>query len=215
MPVPTPDLASPAVRRRARSVRRRLRAHRRTFAALLLGVAVLAGLRAVDPPPPRTAPVVVAARDLAPGERLRPDNLTTVPVPLDLVPDGLADAPTGRVLAAGIRRGEPLTDVRLVTPGLGHLASGTTALPVRLPDAGTASLLAPGDEVDLLATDPGDGTTRTVATGVRVLAVPTDVPDGPSGGSSGALLVLQVADHEVGPVTGASLSEFLSVALEG
>jgi Flp pilus assembly protein CpaB len=194
-------------------LRRRVRAHRRLLAALLLGLAVLAGLRAVAPPPPATVTVVVAARDLPAGARLGADDLATERLPVEFVPDGTDVRPRGRVLAAGVRRGEVLTDARLVTGSVRTADPHSTALPVRLPDAGAASLLAPGDEVDLWATDPRSGETRAVAGGVRVLAVPQDVAEGPTGTQSGALVVLEVETHRVPAVTGAALSEFLSVTL--
>ena len=83
-----------------------------------------------------------------------------------------------------------LTDVRLVGPALADARPGETVLPVRLPDAGMAALLRAGDEVDLVATDPGTGETAVVARDVTVLATPTGVPDGPAGGAGGALVVV-------------------------
>ena len=44
---------------------------------------------------------------------------------------------------------------------------------MRLPDAGMASLLRAGDEIDLVATDPGTGEAAVVARDVTVLATPT------------------------------------------
>ena len=74
------------------------------------------------------------------------------------------------MLAAPIGRGEVVTDVRLVGPGLALAQPGETIVPVRLPDAGMAALLRAGDEVDLLATDPGTGEAALVARDVTVLA---------------------------------------------
>ena len=51
-----------------------------------------------------------------------------------------------------------------------------TVLPVRFPDAGAVRLLAVGDRIDLLATDPQSGTTDTVAAGATVLALPLPAP---------------------------------------
>ena len=100
------------------------------------------------------------------------------------------------MLAAPVRRGEVLTDVRLVGPALADAVPGETVLPVRLPDAGMATLLRAGDEVDLVATDPGTGDTAVVARDVTVLATPTGVPDGPAGGSGGALVVVSASPTE-------------------
>ena len=49
---------------------------------------------------------------------------------------------TGRVLAAPVRRGEPVTDVRVVGPGLwSQVPAGQVAAPVRLADLAVATLL--------------------------------------------------------------------------
>ena len=89
-----------------------------------------------------------------------------------------------------MRRGEPLTDVRLVGSRLvDALGPGLVATPVRLADAAVAGLLRAGDRVDVLAApaDPALGTRTTVAAAdVPVLAVP--VVD--ATGDQGALIVL-------------------------
>ena len=203
---------SPA-RRRVRAVRHRLLQRRRLIAAVLAGAAALAGLRAVVPPPPDTVDVLVARRDLPAGARLESGDLTRAAFPASLAPAGRTDDAVGRVLAAPIGRGEPVTGVRLVGPALAEAQDGQTVLPVRLPDAGMAALLRPGDEVDLYATDPGTGEARLIAVGATVLATPRDVPEGPAGGSGGALVVVGVSPAVALRLTGASLTQFLTVAL--
>ena len=204
---------SPA-RRRVRAVRHRLLRQRRLIAAVLVGAATLAGLRAVAPPPADTVALLVARRDLPAGARLGPDDLTRVAFPAALAPAGSSpDVAVGRVLAGPVSRGEPMTDVRLVGSAFAEAQAGQAVLPVRLPDAGMASLLRPGDVVDLYATDPATGDARLLAAGVTVLATPQDVPDGPAGGSGGALVVVGVSPGAVLALTGASLTQFLTVTL--
>src|SRR5690606_31667389 len=94
--------------------------------------------------------------------------------------------------------------------GLADSAGDDAVLPVRLPDAGMAALLRPGDVVDLLATDPGTGQAQVVATDVTVLAVPVDVPAGPVTGPDGALAVVGVRPDESLDLVGASLSQLPS-----
>ena len=193
-------------------MRHQLRRRRRLIAALLAAGAVLAGLRTVAPPAPDTVEVLVAARDLPSGTVLADDDVVARAFPVDLAP---ADAPgvaVGRMLAAAVRRGEVLTDVRLVGPALADAVPGETVLPVRLPDAGMATLLRTGDEVDLVATDPGTGETSVVASGVTVLATPTGVPDGPAGGAGGALVVVSASATEAIAIAGAALGQFLTVS---
>lgn len=204
----------PPTRRRLRAVRHQLRRRRRLVAACLTGIAALAAIRAVAPPPPDTVAVLVAARDLPSGTRLGDHDLVRRDYPADLAPSRAASEAVGRVLAAPIGRGEVLTDARVVGPGLAEAQPGDTVLPVRLPDAGMATLLRPGDVVDLLATDPGTGTATTVARDVTVLATPGDVPDGPAGGSGGALVVVGASAQEAVEITSAALSQFLTVSWE-
>src|SRR5437764_14474727 len=145
-------------------VRRTIDWHRRPITAALAGVAVLAGLSAVSPKAPQARPVWTAAHDLRGGAPLRAGDVVLRRIPLALVPAGaLAAGSTvvGRLLAAPVRRGEPLTDVRLLGPSL--LAAlgrpGQVAVPVRLADGAAAAALArPGEVVDVLAVGSLDDT---------------------------------------------------------
>jgi Flp pilus assembly protein CpaB len=202
----------PPARRRLRAVRHQLRRRRRLIAAALTAVAALAALRTLAPPPIETVEVLVAARDLPSGSLLGEDDLVARAWPADLAPRDAAVRAAGRVLAAPIGRGEALTDVRLVGPGLALAHPGQTVVPVRLPDAGMAALLHAGDEVDLMATDPGTGKAALVARDVTVLATPTGVPEGPVGGAGGALVVVGVSAEEAVTIAGAALTQFLTVS---
>ncbi|WP_322920205.1 SAF domain-containing protein [Nocardioides renjunii] len=202
----------PPMRRRVRAVRHQLRRRRRLIAAALTAAAALSALRTLAPPPVDTVEVLVAARDLPSGTVLDDDDLAARAFPRELAPTGAASDATGRVLAGPLTRGEVVTDVRVVGPGLALAQPGDTVLPVRLPDAGMAGLLQAGDEVDLVATDPADGTSTVVAQDVRVLATPTGVPDGPAGASGGALVVVGTSATEAVEVASAALSQFLTVS---
>lgn len=196
------------------SVRRAVLRRRRALAVLCAMGAVAAGLRATAPPAEPSFEVLVAARDLPAGAVLAADDLTTVALRPDTAPDGVltdtAEA-TGSVLAAAVRSGEPLTDVRLVGPDLTGGAPGTIALPVRLSDAAQAGLLQVGDEIDLLATDPESRTTTTVTSGVPVLAVP-DADTGATDALTGRLIVVGIPASEVSEVTGAAVTAFVTFA---
>src|SRR5690349_2267676 len=142
--------------RRPRSIPHLIRQMLATVLAVAaLGVAVRppAGSTASATGPP-TAAVVVASGDLPAGAVLAPDHLTVARWPVDVVPDGTVAAPgelTGRTLAGSLRAGEPVTDVRLVGPGMtSMLATGQQAVPVRLADLAVAATLRAGDRVDVL-----------------------------------------------------------------
>jgi Flp pilus assembly protein CpaB len=198
-----------------RAVRRHVLARRRLLAACCLGVAAAAALHEVAGPPPPTVPVTTVVRDLPAGAVLTADDLTTRPLPVEAVPAGASDAAAvvGEVLAAPVRAGEPLTDVRLVGDSLAAAHPDLATMPVRLPDAGQAALLSPGDRIDLVATDPQAGGSRVVAPDALVLAVPQARPDqAATAASPGALVVLGVAPLAVEGVSEAAARWYLSYA---
>ncbi|NHC25289.1 pilus assembly protein CpaB [Nocardioides sp. IC4_145] len=198
--------------RPARAARRAVLARRRLLAAVLAAVAVAAALEATARPAPATVAVTVAARDLPVGAVVGPEDLATAAWAPGSAPAALPD-PVGRVLAAPVRAGEPVTDVRLVGPGLTEGRPDLVAVPVRLPDAGMASLLEVGDEVDLLAADPRSGGADVVASGVPVLALPVDDDTAVGGnGLTGRLVVVGAATTEVTAVADAATRSFLTFA---
>jgi Flp pilus assembly protein CpaB len=206
-------MASPRDRltRLARTVRRAVLRRRRLLAALLTAVAVATGIRAVAAPPPARVGVLVAAHDLAPGAVIGADDLTEARFAPGTLPAGLADAPEGRVLAAPLRAGEPVTDVRLLGHALTASYPGLTAVPVRLPDAGMAGLLRAGDRIDLVAADPQGSGASVVAAGVPVLALPAPGPDdAAAGGLPGRLVVVGAQPGDVPQIADASVRYFLS-----
>lgn len=199
--------------RLTRPVRRAVLRRRRLLAAALTAIAVGAGIHATTSAPPALVGVQVAAHDLSPGVVLADGDLTTAQFAPGSVPERLAAAPLGRTLAAPLRAGEPLTDVRLVGPGLAGALSGRTAVPVRLPDAEMASLLHAGDRIDLVATDPEGSGARVVASDALVLAVPRVAGSGAVGspsGLSGDLVVVAITSREVNDVSDAAVRFFLT-----
>jgi Flp pilus assembly protein CpaB len=203
--------------RLTRPVRRAVLRRRRPLAALLTAVAVAAGLHAAAAPTPPHAGVLVAARDLPSGVVLAPGDLTRASYAAGTAPTGVAAAPVGRTLAAPLRRGEPVTDVRLVGPGLVRGHPGLVAVPVRLPDAGMVALLRVGDRIDLVAADPQGTGARVVAHDVPVLALPVTRADetGPAGALPGRLVVVGLPAVEVPPVAEATARDFVSLTLRG
>ena len=191
-------------------VRRRVLRRRRPIAALLVAGAVAATLHTLAPPPPATTAVRVAGRDLPAGHVLAAGDLVDAAVPSGVVPDGVVGTPEGRVLAAPLRAGEAVTDVRLVGAGLAAAQPpGTVALPVRLADAGQATLLTVGDRLDLVATDPRARTAEPLASDVVVLAL----PDGRHAGDDalpGRLVVVGLHSSDVYRVTAAAVAAYVT-----
>ena len=200
---------------RFRPVRRAVLRRRRLIAALLTGVAVVAGVRAAAGPAPATVPVLVAARDLPAGAQIDAADLETVLFAPGSAPEAVADDPVGQVLAAPLRSGEPVTDVRLVGPELTAGQPGLVAVPVRLPDPGMVALLDVGDRIDLLATDPQEGGASVVAADVPVLAIPAADDRTSASGLPGRLVVVGAEASQVTPLAEAAVRSFVTYAWPG
>jgi pilus assembly protein CpaB len=222
-----PRPAQPTYLRWLRELRRAAAWHRRLLSAGLLAAAVAFGLQATSPAPPPGAEVLVASHDLSGGRVVEPADVAVRKVPAATVPDGALRAEPdldGRTLAAPVRAGEVITDVRLVGRSLlAAYGDSLVAAPVRVADAGSVRLLRPGDVVDVLAADGSAGSdrfagsARLVASAVQVLTVPA-VPrdalgvDDPTGG---ALVMIVTTDTNAARLAGAAVSARLSIVLRG
>jgi Flp pilus assembly protein CpaB len=156
--------------------------------------------------------VLTAAHDLPAGTTLGRDDLTTVGYAAGTAPTGLARDAVGRVLAAPVRAGEPLTDVRLVGAPLAAAYPDSVAMPVRLPDAGMADLLRVGDRIDLVAADPQGSTARLVATDLAVVALPAVDEEAMGSALPGRLVVLAAPEAAREELAQAAVTGFLTFA---
>lgn len=216
--------AAPLTRRqRARAIALFLARHRRLLAALSVAGALACVLVTLRPAPPRTVPVLVAARDLDTGAVAGPADVRVARYPPGNAPERVlrrhADI-HGRALAAAVRRGEPITDLRLVGPQL-RGAPGGVALPVRFADADAARLLRPGDQVDVLAgpvlDEAARGVPRLGAPPARVVAHGATVLARPGGEKErdGGLVILSVPPDVAAAVAGAAAVSPLTYTLRG
>jgi len=147
------------------------------------GLVVLAGVAELQSDPDGDlAEVVVAARDLTPGNALTPDDVRIERRSATTVPDGSQanlSAVVGSTLASATRRGEVLTDVRLLGSRLAESTAGPGAriVPLRLADSALIDLVRVGDVVDVLAAPATDSrvdtqaATKVVATDAVVVLV--------------------------------------------
>lgn len=195
---------------------RRMLLLRRAAVALLVGLAAVLAL--IPGPGSATGvPVVVAARDLTPGTVLGADELTLHGLPAQGVPDGAVRATTavlGRTLAAPVRRGEPLTDVRLAGPELARAVAADPAavsVPLRLPDPDIAALLHPGAVVDVVTLGERQDEPVVLARAARVLAVLE--PGTGTDTAEGRLVLIALDPVGANRVAGASLSQHLTITL--
>ncbi|MEO7195527.1 MAG: SAF domain-containing protein [Pseudonocardiaceae bacterium] len=189
---------------------------RRAAAAVLVGLAAVLAL-ASGREPAAGDTVVVAARDLTPGTVLGANEVTLRALPAPLVPDGATRSPTavlGRTLAAPVRRGEPLTDVRLTGSELIRTVTtnpDAVSVPLRLADPDVAVLLHPGATVDVVTVGERRDEPVVLARGARVLAV---LETGTRTGQRDGKLVLVALDPvSATRVAAASISQTLTVTV--
>jgi len=199
-------------------LRRAVAARRRTLAAIFAAAAVVSGISAARPPPPPTTPLVVAAHDLTAGTVLGVDDLDTVEWPSDAVPGGALatdDPALGRTVAAPMRAGELLTDVRLVQPSLlvGYSPQSVLAT-IRIADPATASVVHVGDVVAIVGANPQGGPTSAsvLARDIRVVAMPA-APAESLAVSDGLVLVVAVDEAIALQLADAAVRLSLSVLL--
>ena len=172
----------------------------------------------------RPATVVVASRDVARGSVLTSADLATARWPSAYVPaDALRDrdSATGRVLLAGLAKGELVTSSRLAPKGgivASLIPSGLRA--VALPSTLSPDAVTPGDHVDVLATFAGARAhVETVATELEVLRVlaGNDAGSGSQGdtGGSGITLLVLASPSQAQELAYARAFAAISIALDG
>jgi pilus assembly protein CpaB len=195
----------------------RTMALRRLVAVTLV---VLAGVLALRPAGARETTetgVAVADRDLAPGTALTEADVDLRPLPNADVPSGaLTSRPAvvGQVLAAPVRAGEPITDVRLVGPADTALTTGdptAATVPVRLADPDVADLLRPGIRVDVVTLDPNQQADPVLAENATVITVRDTA--GTQQGQPGRLVLVAVPTRTATRLAAASLRQPVTVTL--
>lgn len=187
---------------------RAIRWHRRKLAALAAVGCVAATLGALTPPAPPTLDIVVAGRPVEGGHSLVADDLDVVAMPTDLAPEGALTsraALVGRVLAAPVPRGAPLTELSVVSARAGA-SKGELLVPVPLDDDRVLSLVQVGDRVTVVSAGQ-DGQVVTLARRVRVAGV-TQGRD-----ASGGVLLLACPDEVAARLAAWSTGGSLGIAL--
>lgn len=196
----------------------RTRAARQTLAAALVLLAAAAAWR--DDPHADHTEVVVASGDLSPGTALTRDDVRLESRRETEVPDGAQtdiDAVVGATLAGPSRRGEIVTDIRLLGPRLAESSAGPGAriVPVPLADPAVLDLIRVGDVVDIVAAPvsaDADSDARLIATDAVVVLV-SEQGDGlgAPGGDRVVLVALPAAAART--VAGAALVSAVTVTL--
>jgi Flp pilus assembly protein CpaB len=183
------------------------------------GLVVLAGVAALRPNPDgERAQVVVAARDLSPGAALTADDLRLEKRLAPTIPDGSQsdiDTIVGSTLAGPTRRGEVLTDVRLLGRRLAESAAGPDAriVPVHPVDGAVADLVRPGDVVDIVAASEtsSQSTAKVVATGAIVVLV--SAKQKAQAATSERVVLVALPAASANAVAGAALTQTVTLTL--
>ncbi len=178
---------------------------------------VLAGVAAIrSNPAGDQTEVVVATRDIKPGADLTVDNVAVERRSATTVPDG-ASADLSRVLGATLagpaRRGEMLTDVRLLGKRLAEATAGAGARIVGVHPADNAlvDLVHPGDVVDIVAAADADsaGPPRILAAGGTVVLV----SDKQNGTADDRVVLVALPATAATTVAGAALVQTVTLTL--
>jgi Flp pilus assembly protein CpaB len=183
------------------------------------GLVVLAGVAALRPnPDSNRGEVVVAARDLRPGAALTPDDLRLEKRVAATIPDGSqADMGVvlGSTLAGPTRRGEVLTDVRLLGRRLAESSAGPDAriVPVHPADSALTDLVRAGDVVDVVAASDADSRAnpRVVATDAVVVLV--SAKQKAQAATSDRVVLLALPAASANAVAGAALVQTVTLTL--
>lgn len=193
-------------------------AARRALAGALVVLAAVAAWR--DDPRAEIAEVVVTTRDLSPGSELTADDVRVESRAAASIPDGSRtdlDGVVGTTLAGPARRGEVVTDVRVLGPRLAESAAGPNAriVPLPLADAALVDLVRTGDVVDIVAapTSAAPATeARVIATDAVVVLVSAE-QNGPTAGGGGRVVLVALPAAAAKAVAGAALVETVTLTL--
>ena len=191
------------------------------------GLVVLAGVATLrSNPDGDRAAVVVAARDLRPGTVLTPDDVRLEKRLTTTVPDGSqADlaAVVGSTLAGPTRRGEVLTDVRLLGSRLAESTAGPGAriVPLHLTDGALIDVVRVGDVVDVLAAPANESpaasqpTTPAISRVVATDAIVVLVSDRQKGqvAASDRVVLVALPARVANTVAGSTLGQAVTLTL--
>jgi pilus assembly protein CpaB len=159
---------------------------RRMIASVLAVLGVLLLVGATRGSASASVKTLVATHEIVSGAVIADKDVALRDLPIHLVADGsfhaLSDA-IGQIAVGAIRRGEVITDARVVAPSL-LSETGLVAIAITLNDSANAQLVHAGDHVDVLASQGGaianDGATpaRLVASDAEVLSTKTHESSG-------------------------------------
>jgi hypothetical protein len=157
---------------------------------------------------------VVKARSPLPGGAvLSAADLMLDRVDASDVPAGALGDPhalIGKTLAVPVAENQIMTPLATIAART-SVSPGHVMAPLRLADTALATLLRPGDVVDVIAADPQAEQAVVVAAGARVVTIPELPDDRASPGLEGALVLIDVDAQTASVVAKAGASAVLSI----
>lgn len=183
------------------------------------GLVVLAGIAALRPDPAGDhAQVVVAAHDLSPGAKLTADDVRIESRSAPTIPDGSqsdVSAVVGSTLAGPARRGEVLTDVRLLGRRLADSAAGPDAriVPLHPADAALIDLVRPGDIVDVVAASENSSQPNSHVVATDAVVVLVSPRQKAQGATNDRLVLVALPAASATAVAGAALVQSVTLTL--
>lgn len=189
---------------------------RRVAAGFLV---LLSAVIALRPDPDREQrDVVVTVRDLSPGVTLSADDVALRSRPAPTVPDGAAtalDAVVGATLAGPSRRGEVLTDARVLGSRLAGLSAGPDArvVPLHLADAAVLDLIRPGDVVDVLGAPSADADAHPRVVASNAVVVLVSAPSTAPGAGNERVVLVALSAPAANTLAGATLVQTVTLTI--
>jgi Flp pilus assembly protein CpaB len=183
------------------------------------GLVLLAGVAALRPDPGGDhVQVVVATRDLGPGTELTVDDVRIEKHLAPTIPDGSqsnVNTVVGSTLAGPARRGEVLTDVRLLGRRLAESAAGPDAriVPVRPADNALIDLVRPGDVVDVVAASEGSAAPSSHVVATDAVVVLVSARQKAQGATNDRLVLIALPAVSANAVAGAALTQAVTLTL--
>ncbi|KBA48987.1 SAF domain-containing protein [Mycobacterium tuberculosis] len=188
----------------------------RRFAAA--GLVMLAGVAALRSNPEDDRAEVVAAHDLRPGTALTPGDVRLEKRSATTLPDGSQadlDAVVGSTLASPTRRGEVLTDVRLLGSRLAESTAGPDAriVPLHLADSALVDLVRVGDVVDVLAAPVTDSPAALRLLATDAIVVLVSAQQKAQAADSDRVVLVALPARLANTVAGAALGQTVTLTL--
>ncbi len=161
---------------------------------------------------------MVATRDLSPGAELTAGDVRIENRLTPSIPDGSQsniETVVGSTLTGPARRGEVLTDVRLLGRRLAESAAGPDAriVPVHPADNALIDLVRPGDVVDVVAASEGSAAPNSHVVATDAIVVLVSARQKAQGATNDRVVLIAMPAASANAVAGAALTQTVTLTL--